>query len=411
MTNPLDAGPPLGRVPTFATDENFPAGSDPWSGTATKADPGDAIITPNTRFPAQHAAHLFNVHGQYASRVHTLQAANWHPPERFDHADDEIEATRARFITGRWTLAGIGGVYRKHIGGTWFKTTISANHIYHDVSETHAAGVLLACGRHTSAGNLTGIARESGGWSTVALPSTGGSDTREVYALLKSHSGRMIACGMKGETGDLAAETKAWYSDNNGTSWTEVDMPGGDVDQPGTVLFLDPSSNDVYAFSANRGGWQFYWRSTDNGETWTRIAGNFHCQGGVVYNAASNLWIALSGTRVFVTGVPSTGDWTEFPEITQQGRCIATLGGLVLIWANEGAQGRLVYSTDLQTWRRFSLGYLNEGGAPTTPLAWLEGSLESGDFMLVFQDSSGEDHTTVMQSLRFCTAADFIDNA
>jgi hypothetical protein len=51
------------EIPTWSTDANFPAGTDPWSGTPTRVepDPGDkaAGFVPATRGPAQWFNYLF----------------------------------------------------------------------------------------------------------------------------------------------------------------------------------------------------------------------------------------------------------------------------------------------------------------------------------------------------------------
>jgi len=72
---PLD--PPI----VFATDDNFPAGSDPWSGSPAKVRPTDGILArgflPNKRLPAAWANSVLHDVSARTARADLLEVLNW----------------------------------------------------------------------------------------------------------------------------------------------------------------------------------------------------------------------------------------------------------------------------------------------------------------------------------------------
>ena len=72
---------PKGKRPAWATAANYDPGTDPWSGTATKVDPGQALIAsgyaPGNRPKAQYVNYELGRDADFVSYLDTIEVRTW----------------------------------------------------------------------------------------------------------------------------------------------------------------------------------------------------------------------------------------------------------------------------------------------------------------------------------------------
>src|SRR5574343_264190 len=102
-------------LPTWATDTNYAAGTDPWSGTATKSEPSAGVKAkgqlPKTGYNAQHYNWLLNTFGEWTEYL--LELARGDVFHYLDHFCAKDTLYWSETTSGVGTVAAVpgGGAY------------------------------------------------------------------------------------------------------------------------------------------------------------------------------------------------------------------------------------------------------------------------------------------------------------
>lgn len=156
-------------------------------------------------------------------------------------------------------------------------------------------------------------------------------------------------------TQSWAPNASIFYSTNQGTSWTQVNLPfklGGNENGRGAGerLQIDPNNDSILYLGTNDNG---LWRSTDYGQSWSQVAGfSPSSVTFVVFNKASGS--AGNTTQDIYVGVNNTGGPNLY-ESTNGGSTFSPI-------ANEPTNGMLAYRAEMDSAGNLYVTYDNALG-------------------------------------------------
>lgn len=118
---------PSGLPPIWSSNANYPAGSDSWSGTPTKVDPGTSKtaqgFVPGERVPAQWINSFWNKESAFIAYLDMIDALNWTPRIQIKSGVTmNLGANHLVWDTYRdmiWAVGGAGQVLFSYDGADW----------------------------------------------------------------------------------------------------------------------------------------------------------------------------------------------------------------------------------------------------------------------------------------------------
>lgn len=287
---------PTTPFPDWANDEDFPAGTDPWSGGPTKVEPVGSVrdmgVQPDDQLGGQHYNWLNYRYGAMLRALvhqgmqrwtaHTVaeessngpggyrtgQATNWGTkicavnrslggglgPPGFHAQRPELAAFGIE--AGELAVAITG--YGHH----WVALdTVPATAVLDVIGDSRVASgnqqghILATVSDDNSIRRLSN--NLSGGWDSVAVGGEG-----HCYVLHEAGTRILVSLQTFGATTNA---NRIATSDDHGATWTLRNFVSQDYDG---ALFADDGAGLVVAIVRNRGGNASILRSTDNGTTW-----------------------------------------------------------------------------------------------------------------------------------------------
>jgi hypothetical protein len=219
------------RVPVVATDENYPAGTEAWSATATKIDPGTGAEAdghvPETRPPAQHFNFYQNAWGRWLQHLRDIGVRNY-----IDITTEFASYSLFSICYLPTSYAWVFGQDLNSPNNRILRTYTNAFQFFEAVETTAAGGQNAPIYYLTS--NNDDLALGFAATTAVTDPDVwsyvGSTDTfsRVVLAPFASDfdmegsihahtADRWLVVGREGTTPD---DLVCYYSDNDGSTWT-----------------------------------------------------------------------------------------------------------------------------------------------------------------------------------------------
>jgi hypothetical protein len=326
---------PSVRVPLWSSDVNYPAGLQPWAGTATKIDPGAGAegdgAVPDAQLAAQHYNFEQNAMDQWLTYLQDVPLRNWVVDSSsfgtdsledcgfipnlglwiFGRKNDKYLLSRGEpksFLAGTLTTAGgKSGLLRLFANdgtGTAMFTVDGSSQvtdpdiwIYNGTTFTRKAlapfaATFLAHGlTHipsldrwvlvgAEGGSLTPKAYTSdddgANWTGRTVPTAGALQIYDIARRLSSFL--LVAVGTDGTTDDVA------WTTTDGVTWTDHAITGA----TNTRFIAYADKLDVFMTFSLSGATATAYTSSDGGSTWSASG-------------------ALPGDIVAVTGLACTG--------------------------------------------------------------------------------------------------------
>jgi hypothetical protein len=351
--------PPAEAIPAWATDEDYPAGADPWSASPTKVAPSSGQIAdgfvPDTQPPAQWF--------------------NW-----FQHTIQQHLAANSAWYVHNWTPGSfVGGAFPPHgnlphaactvmsavtdgvpvlvmidtSGTTWRLEHETASELSSAAETDFVSDQPRSLVGGVFGGDVTLLAVQGSGaclqsadlgetWTSAgSVP--GGADKVAHYYLAEERW--IVAC-------EGAAKTKysndlATWSNGAGTGAgaTHPDNPRAMADSGTAVVLVFSTSTTLCA------------RSSD-GITWTTpaLAAGGHAWQDVSYSAVRTAWMAVASDGVGAYSLDDGLAWTEIA-IPAGVKAVAAFGRFFVCTFDDGAgKTSIAISEDLgATWSTFVL--------------------------------------------------------
>jgi hypothetical protein len=351
---------PAGNPPLPASDATYPAGSDPWSSTPTKVDPGLATIAagfrPDERLPAQVVNFLENAFGKWIAYQDKIEVLNFrNMGVEFLDAGDKLHIQDANNVIlwndgiSRYCVAGrlatddeVPKVFVSSSGAAnqWIdtaapvKTTTGPNQTYQI--------------QHDPTGRILGWLTKSDS-SYFAVRSAAG-----VWGSFSTNQPSFRAMvaryfGGKWVVGGVDTNIPVIYSTTPGDVWTAQTLT--DAAATETIGDMAVGGGHIVAL----GSLGNVWTTPTLGIAWaqTPVASFASRPTAVVYVTPENLfWIlceagevytsdnAGSWTLAFTPPVPIVGDPTGFPGAVDIGYAgAAAVGGIVVAGAAKAVPG------------------------------------------------------------------------
>jgi hypothetical protein len=339
MANPR----PTGLAPTWATNDDYDPGTDPWSGQPLKVEPssGDkaAGFIPNTRPPPEWVNWFFNKIGGFAAYLADVAYLNWPVAQwtarktpygvadldLWDGSYLQVKGTAKCFwyqALGVWIGLGHPTANLYYFGYNFFAQpagTPGTGLRYSHGVPTADGRIILADHIDQGTGNVfvdrSGI-KDLTSWTSVTLH-TGASTFGAVGASCVKADGTIVMVG------GIDNALKSWTSTDHGATFTEhtvVATTGGQA-----LAGVREGKNGrlftwVFDSFANGGGGIYY--SDDNGATWTpSTLLSFDYIRDVIYLANHDMYVVIQGVdgtngSYGVTADPTTDGaytWTTLP--------------------------------------------------------------------------------------------------
>jgi hypothetical protein len=325
MTTPRPLDPPI----VFATDDTFPAGSDAWSGAASKVRPTDGILArgflPERRPPAEWVNAILHDTTSRAARLDLIEIVNWEPrtalpetPPNFpscaawDAANGALWVVSAPGGSGEihysadgvvWAedtgidspgvLAGVAvagttlcaveaGFAHFRVGGVWVKQTIGAmsGMTVQGIVASHPDAIMAGSDIFYVFGTISGEPRVVviTGVSGTNRPLAGTHPTVPVYAHVSTPTVQLV----------IARDGETWWHPTGVGTWTRGVSEPALGDEVASAFYDDRRDLIVLI--------------TINGECWTT-------SDGVVWTERTALGadIAIAGERA--QGIAYEGAW------------------------------------------------------------------------------------------------------
>lgn len=240
----------------WATDTNYPAGSETWSATPTKVAPSSGVradgFAPGDQPPAQWINWLFNsiiVEGQ-ALELRGLQEA-WDQSETNGDTTPHIDVGTEDLVIGGTANADLFKVQNSTQGATARNLAVTQDLTVGGESSLSLSGGIFVTGgtatqrllAHDSSGQVIEYQGASGVWTPAVSGVTG---TGVVSGDFTSLTGHYIRLGnVLLFTIELIADTTGW----SGACSVEFDPPVGTAsgNARGTVTLESPATVDTFA--------------------------------------------------------------------------------------------------------------------------------------------------------------------
>ena len=292
-------------LPTFATDANYPAGTDPWSGTPTKVKPALAVTAPghmpNTEWPSQWENWWKANVAEHLALAADAAALNWSANTVVDLTQP---FTHAKLIQFGERMAGVLNTTLGKTATGGFLSWIPGGGTYGaagpltDLVTDHTT-ILVTDGSLVS--KTTNVGDAFSGAGTLA------NVDANLYHKLGYFNG--VWCAMTADKLTFDADLSGTWTNGNAqipSSWAGI-HPREIKSSPNELLILPDTSASKPVI-----------RST-NGSTFSE-AGTITSPGAVIasmaYSPAKNQWAAITITgKAFVSGNGGL-TWTEAGTIT-----------------------------------------------------------------------------------------------
>lgn len=374
------SGRPAEPIPTWSEDGLFPAGSDPWSGTAT-ASPAPSFAerkaghVPNAQQPAQYENNIKRSAGRWIDFLADVGFMNW--GQRL--AKDSAAGSLTLSYNG---TSGCGAQnFWSDYHNAWIVCGQNTNGKFFvgdaNLLEPFTIGaVKYAFGVAANNGNLVLVSGDIG--ATIAynlIPGTiasggpatfpGTSGVSFATSAMRLASGTLLVVGSE----DGVNHISVWRSTNSGTTFAKITVAT-------PALFNNPRiverAGQILIYDKNRIINQPLYVSTDDGQTWALSALPF------AMNTVESIWYSSEEDRYTVMGSQDRL-WVAGPDLVFTDRTFVT-GGLVLgatdpqaigvsgsailLFTDDGANRRRIFmSWDLGLhWRQ--IGRSTYPGAP-----------------------------------------------
>ncbi|HEY4107233.1 MAG TPA: hypothetical protein VGM44_25210 [Polyangiaceae bacterium] len=374
------------KPPTYATDANFPAGSEDWSATPTRIAPLTAELAsgviPDQQYPAQYHNWLigsaFDVVGNLARIAAHSALQNW---KRFDvpNASDAIgwseivglQPIRTYDESGdRQRLPIVLGanssdsnrtyMLRSNDGSAWdspSEVEPSATHFPNPLYSCAGAPGVIVFGQASSP-ELAYSLDHGDTFANVTLGSVGGSALGVHFA-----PGIGVYFGAHG-SGIFHTATL--------TSFGAAVLPSGVSTLVGPAEFADDGgSNVVVCVQDNALAHRSIYRSTDSGVTWTKVLdlASVTAMGNVKYSPALGLFIAWDTTAIWKSS-DGGATWIQtsspvFADMATGQDTMAIVGpAIVKLWSHTlvsstYVQAGIAYSFDLgSSWNTWAFSHI-----------------------------------------------------
>lgn len=360
--------------PSWATDADYPAGSDPWSATPTRVEPSAGFsaagFAPNTIPAAQHLNYLFGTHAEHLAQLVDMFALQWRvaraTPDLFNTDNDGD----APLIVSSYEVSGSiwiptlllfssdpAYVYSSRDGDVW---TLRG-----DYSATYGGSMgppkLWVAGTYSSAPVVLAIGDGiTGDWrkyTAVGGTQTFGGNT--VGAGTAIQKGAQLWNGRWVLVGTGAAQYK---NDLSAGNFTAATVPGGWAGKSCSCLAQSADREEAIALATASTTVYMY---TLDGITWS--AGAMPVSAAwtsATYHTGLGVWIVCSDAGLVYTSAAASGPWTLQPtaptsirDVIQFGRnVVAVIDNSAGAYGNSNAAGNVAISSDLLTWRMFTVG-------------------------------------------------------
>ena len=366
---------PAGLPPSWATTVNYPAGTDDWSGSSTKVDPGTTKVAngflPGERIAAEHLNFELNRFAQFVTYLDTIEARNWTQQVEVDVRTNvsfnalEYDEANQRFWLGGtsrsggddeaklfWSLNGIDWAEEGSVPTRPMIGALQTIQIAPSVS-----GILLSWDT-TNGKSWFAFRATNGTWTTSTNQP---ADIIATFAIYNDTSTKWEIFGHR----NGSTQPRIWTVTNTDI-WVESTLTSASSHLGLiTLAAIKPASSTKIAINSTGGVWKFNliaaaWQftaspfaSTPKGLTWWDAEGVFLvvCTGGEVYSSDDGASWTL---RTTVSGV-------SFDGCTSGPGGLTAIGGLVVSpcvidTANGGIQQVLAIGWDLgQSWDSVSL--------------------------------------------------------
>ena len=370
---------PANPLPTWANDDDFPAGGDPWSATPTKVEPGagkrDDGWPPEEIPQAQHMNKLLSELGLWVEHLREREVQSWNAPTIvttartkalvFDVAESSIPVLAGLVHSGVWYAVGFGtNVEESPYGDQWFTDTGASGLGGANLRAigTNGARQVITAGEDTGVEHAAYI-RTAGVWTKVVL--SGG--TSSIIDAIEYWSDNAIWVLAGQESGTSAA---AIWTTTDGITFTPrtVPAPGfaGSSVEVNCVAF-SPTVAVAFARDPVAGNVSESWTSAD-AITWVLQAPGIIDVVAVSYSALEGIFMAVTFQgRVYTSPGTDGVVWTlaSFLGTTQGFGPVLVNNGSVWLASRVDAgvatpgdfgENRIKYSTDSGiTWRQFNL--------------------------------------------------------
>lgn len=337
-------GRPLAPLPTWATNLNYPAGSDPWSGDLLKLDPGAGLRAagwePEDRPGAQHQNHQFNKLGEYIDYLDAIAAQNWAEPVTIvDNTGDDIGYDKG---LETWFVVGeLQKVHASRDGYTWTAQSMPAG-TQNLLAIAGSTSNVVAGGIGDQAFQFDGVT-----WTKSTLPGGGVIDVNRI--LSDPASFIMLGGSLLG-----ASDAANVWRTTDGFAFTRVALPVPSfTPHQVDVMANRPLTNQWWAYSQNS-------NPANAGEAWTStdgIAWTLRTPGIIRGTAAAGsfeqqLWMCVTELGFVFTSADAI-TWNQvasLSNITFAANCLSVSGSL---WVAGTLDRTIIYSTDAGvTWRK-----------------------------------------------------------